>query len=917
MPKKLTIDALGQSTSHNTVTSFIAMSKNVALDDLTSGPSVAVSASPIKVKGFGTFTIAGEVEQDSRVIETIATIQPRNADIVANLFNAKPSEEISHWQSAALLSGFGAVTTLALSGREISDDRLRDLIRLSFSLTPAGNAFRDATLNSNTNFGNVARPFSEDFSLPKSVIDLMMKGDKLFRSTCSSKVMQAMRDWAYAVVTEMPRLLSNTISSMSPVNCCPGERLAISGKGFGDGQNTAVVFSSEGSVVVVKSTDCLSWSDSEIQLTVPAAARRGPVGIVVFPNAGGESASGLADNVIGMIGECFGPVAVVTLADGLNAASAVPPIPTPTVEPGNGNLFLGGPPVIEYFLSLQGTKLHPKQYITLEWRVFGADRIEIVPEQVAGSAAHELPPVSVTLNPATGNVTVQVLGSKRWQGTYVLRAFNRCTGATKPTEHRITFEMALRQGLALGGGGTRGDFQVGALLYLYNEKGFRPEAIASTSVGSVNALELMMGDDNRNAAERLKDSWLALNGDSDMWAEEPWLLGLKKSLRDSIRALPFVALLAGPFGILTMIGVTAAEIKSILDTGGGTALFNLDPIEARMRNRFNLAKAATSGIRVRLVAVSVNSGEVIHINEAGQVLARANNTLPLPMGTPPAPAPDVVDGAIASAAMPGIFRSRRVGNHNGVDGGVRDVIPVKAAVKDLGCNRVYAIRCSAPSPELPLQMNLGFTSVIGRSILGLTFDEVADNDLAPFNGWGPGVDVIRIEPSMNLHDPLVVEPGLIKIGMDYGWMRAADSIELEAGFKREAAMRLCDEIISLRVRNWEIAYRINNKKTPRDPHQGFDFFVTNGVIPRKPSGLVTVAHPDDVNAIRMNSRQIRSKLIERAALGAINPSSAVTATWFQMWEDCDIGIGLHAPSPWHEFISRLGTAPSDTPPPPL
>ena len=92
-------------------------------------------------------------------------------------------------------------------------------------------------------------------------------------------------------------------------------------------------------------------------------------------------------------------------------------------------------------------------------------------------------------------MSVTIPGTRSWEADYVLRAYNVCTGRATPTESALRMSMHVRTGLALGGGGTRGDFQVGALTYLYDDKGMRPEAIAATSVGAVNAMDLVMGDD--------------------------------------------------------------------------------------------------------------------------------------------------------------------------------------------------------------------------------------------------------------------------------------------------------------------------------------------------------------------------------------------------------------------------------------
>lgn len=61
---------------------------------------------------------------------------------------------------------------------------------------------------------------------------------------------------------------------------------------------------------------------------------------------------------------------------------------------------------------------------------------------------------------------------------------------------------------ALGGGGARGALQVGALRALY-EAGIRPDFLAGTSIGAVNAVFLAMHGYTFDALDRLEDAWMA------------------------------------------------------------------------------------------------------------------------------------------------------------------------------------------------------------------------------------------------------------------------------------------------------------------------------------------------------------------------------------------------------------------------
>ncbi len=85
--------------------------------------------------------------------------------------------------------------------------------------------------------------------------------------------------------------------------------------------------------------------------------------------------------------------------------------------------------------------------------------------------------------------------------------------------------------LVLSGGDTGGDFEVGAVRCLYN-RGIRPQLIAGSSVGAINAATLAQGD---SGLDQLEQIWRSLREDSDMYLNEPWLDGLEPKLRNLFR----------------------------------------------------------------------------------------------------------------------------------------------------------------------------------------------------------------------------------------------------------------------------------------------------------------------------------------------------------------------------------------------
>lgn len=86
-------------------------------------------------------------------------------------------------------------------------------------------------------------------------------------------------------------------------------------------------------------------------------------------------------------------------------------------------------------------------------------------------------------------------------------------------------------GLVLSGGGARASFQIGALRYLYDEVGIRPEVIAGTSAGSVLAAVLAQSDEpaeQRRLVGELERVWRSMQRSSDMFVPLEWFDRLRE-----------------------------------------------------------------------------------------------------------------------------------------------------------------------------------------------------------------------------------------------------------------------------------------------------------------------------------------------------------------------------------------------------
>ena len=479
--------------------------------------------------------------------------------------------------------------------------------------------------------------------------------------------------------------------------------------------------------------------------------------------------------------------------------------------------------------------------------------------------------------------------------------------------------------------------------------GFRPEVIAGTSVGSINAIALAQAStSNEGLAQmrKLRGVWDSLVGPGDFYTVRDWFSRLTRS--DSLD-------LGGSIHVRLEDAIIQFLFENMLDKAEkSTSLATLDPLEARIRTpeMFDPVKLA-SGIPLRMLCVSLESGRLRYITGDGRFLEDDNRTpvaSALVSGAPlqeqqsdfttavaavrtlseaiqdqkdhgdretkwpaiarlnvdlqrarwraeaafdrlaaanAALAPpvqarvDPVIGALASASIPGIFGPYAIGAEHYVDGGVRDIVPVRTAIQ-MGATEVLAIICSTQTlPRAGYAGAQNFLDNLLTSLTNITLKEVVEDDLA---GRGVGkVPVTVIIPSFDVHDVAVVDMGLIHISMDYGFMRAADVLSPLGGDARRVALALSDAIAWLRTDT----HRLSQTWTARDarPHRTLE-------------------------SLRLRKWIIRKLVEARIASGVALPRFATL--WFQRWEQGSATLPLQR-SPWFEFATAAETTPAVEP----
>src|SRR5207247_3945673 len=120
-----------------------------------------------------------------------------------------------------------------------------------------------------------------------------------------------------------------------------------------------------------------------------------------------------------------------------------------------------------------------------------------------------------------------------------------------------------------------------------------------------------------------------------------------------------------------------------------------------------------------------------------------------------------------------------------------------------GATEVMAI---AASPRAPIRFapsgKWTLLQVAERTVYDLFLDEIIRNDGSPPLGWGDR-KVTVITPTIETHDTMTIDPGLVSIAMHYGFMRAFDEVGITDADARVEFRRLSDEITLQRLRRWK------------------------------------------------------------------------------------------------------------------
>lgn len=216
-----------------------------------------------------------------------------------------------------------------------------------------------------------------------------------------------------------------------------------------------------------------------------------------------------------------------------------------------------------------------------------------------------------------------------------------------------------RVGLVLSGGGAKGAYQVGVIKALA-EAGVEVDIVAGASIGALNGAILAASPDMKTAAERLDQVWQSLAVDSPLRADVPAILLLLSNIGGAAAAptkvvndilLALSAAFDWPMQGDSTTGVLSdAPLKRLLD-----GYLDLDMLA--QRRPLYVSVYPSKSVLQDLVAVA---GAVSGLRDTAPSEFMRLQSLPRDQQK---------ECLMASAALPAIFKRRRVGDRRYSDGG--------------------------------------------------------------------------------------------------------------------------------------------------------------------------------------------------------------------------------------------------------
>lgn len=219
----------------------------------------------------------------------------------------------------------------------------------------------------------------------------------------------------------------------------------------------------------------------------------------------------------------------------------------------------------------------------------------------------------------------------------------------------------MRRSLVLGGGGSRGAYEIGAWQAL-EELGVRFDAVYGTSIGALNAGLVAQGD---------------LNRATELWSN----ITIRQVLNTEDEEFSVDRMISRKRDLVPFLLENAKNLRA-----------DIGPLEALMRQHLNEGRVRASGMQLGVMTVRVPQMQ------------------PVPVRLKEMAEGQMVDWLIASAACFPVFPLKKINGERYADGGYYDNLPIDMAIED-GAEEIVAVDVH-PQPAHPEYGRMPFLKMI-------------------------------------------------------------------------------------------------------------------------------------------------------------------------------------------------------------
>jgi NTE family protein len=236
--------------------------------------------------------------------------------------------------------------------------------------------------------------------------------------------------------------------------------------------------------------------------------------------------------------------------------------------------------------------------------------------------------------------------------------------------------------LVLGGGSMKGAFQVGVIQAVL-ENGFEPEMVYGISVGALNTTFLA------NETGKQKQEGGTLN----------WPLAGRKLLEFWIKNI------TQPQDISMLRSRVMLGMNTLMSRFDG--IVDPAPLHDLIRKNLNDSHLANTPLKVKVGAVNIATGEMKYASPGD---------------------PHYIDFVFASSSIPMLMPAIEIDDQLYLDGGMREVAPIRQAIED-GATEIVLIACHSPLLYQPEGLNTRNLITLIERVRDITVNQIVNSNI--------------------------------------------------------------------------------------------------------------------------------------------------------------------------------------------